>query len=45
MDTTQIDHLIQELSLVDPADAPDLVDAVAEALLEELETDQEEAST
>ncbi len=38
MDTTRIEHLLLALEEADPADAPDLADAVASALAERLES-------
>jgi len=32
MDTTQIDELLRSIEQVDPAEAPDIADALAEAL-------------
>jgi len=42
MDDTPVDGLISELESVDPAAAPDLADAVAEALSTELDDEQED---
>lgn len=39
MDHTPIDDLLSELEASDPADAPDIADAIAVALSEELEAE------
>lgn len=43
MDTTQIAELLTRLETVDPAEAPDLADAVAEVLAGTLDPGQDES--
>lgn len=43
MDTTPIESMISELDAADPAEAPPLADAVADALTEELEGKPDDA--